>query len=336
MSAQRTDLFVGLFLVASAALVVAALVATSGWGVDRYEIFVKTDNARDIAVDTKIFMQGLEVGRVAGISPRPTGGSGRLEFVIRLSLLDRFPDGTPLRLPHGTDAEAVQTSPIGGSIVQLTVHADSGGTLGPGDTIELHRPASALEAFGDLASGLKGTIEATLVATTQTLNSARHLADSLTLATGTTRRFIAGIQPGTEKVMAGVAANLDRLRLIMDSTNQRTGLTFQQVNAAIAQTRRLIVDVDTLTRTLVDMGGENRPEIHRLVINMRQLSQQLQYVLAQVGQRPMRLITGVKMPDSLTPPPPRRDSVRATAAGRDSVRSDPPPRDSVRHPEPGP
>ena len=68
VNVQRTDLYVGMFLVATVALVAIALIATSGWGVDRYDVFVRTDNAQDVAVDTKIYMQGLEVGRVAAIA----------------------------------------------------------------------------------------------------------------------------------------------------------------------------------------------------------------------------------------------------------------------------
>ncbi|MBI1722538.1 MAG: hypothetical protein HYR48_01355 [Gemmatimonadetes bacterium] len=317
MKVQRTDLYVGVFLLGTVALVVAALVATSGWGVKRYDVYVRTDDAKDITLDTKIFMQGLEVGRVAAISPRPApGAAGRLEFILRLSLLDAFPDGTPLRLPRGTDAE-VESALFGGSTVLLAVHSESGGTLAPGDTIDMHRQPAAMQAFGALATDLKGTIQEALVAATGTLEATRRLADSLTIATGAARRFMVGIEPGTEKIMAGVAVNLDRLRLIMDSTNSRTAITFREVDATIVQSRRLLVSVDSLTRLLVAMGGENRPEVAAMIVNLRQLSQQLQFVLEQVGRRPMRLITGVKLPDTLSVS--RRDTSRARAAPRDTT-----------------
>ncbi|MBI4541490.1 MAG: MCE family protein [Gemmatimonadetes bacterium] len=312
MNVQRTDFYVGLFLVGTIAAVVAAVIATSGWGEDRYDIYVRTDNAQDIAVDTKIYLQGLEVGRVTHVTPRPAPSGHGLEFIIQASLVAKYPDGTLLRLPRGTEAEVI-TGLLGGSTLNFAVRDTLRGTLAPDDTIDMRRSAPAMEAFGALARDLKGTIEAALVAATGTLDAVKHLADSLTVATGTSRRFIAGIQPATEKAMAGVAVNLDRLRLVLDSANARTGLSFTEVNATIAQSRALLVSMDSLTRSVTAMGGENRPEVRAIMVNMRQLSEQLQYVLEQVGRRPMRLITGVRLPDSLSVE--GRDTTRGAGAG---------------------
>ena len=333
MNVQRSDLYVGIFLVAMVGLVLAALIATSGWGTDRYDIFVRTDNAQDLTVDTKIFMQGLEVGRITGINPRPTGRAGQLEFILRLSLLDRFPDGTPLRLPRGTIAKVVQSSPLGGSQVQLEVGSGSEGTLAPADTIGLSRGGSALDAFASLARDLKGTIEATLVSATTTMNAFKVLAESLSVATGTARRFIVGVQPGTEKILAGVATNLESVRGLLDSTTGRSGVTMRQVDSTLATSRVLIQRLDSLTRLFIAMGGENRPEIAALIVNFRQMSEQLQYILDQVGRRPMRLITGVRIPDTLSAG--RPDSTwRAPHAAPDAAA--PAPRDTARVPSPAP
>ena len=324
---QRTDLYVGMFLVATVALVAIALITTSGWGVDRYDVYIRTENTQDITVDGKIYMQGLEVGRVAGIAPRPVGEAGKLEFIIRMSLLDRFPDGTPLRLPRGTTAQ-VTSGLLGGAQVQLAVASGSGGTLAPGDTINMVRGTSPLEAFGALAHDLKGTIENALVSATGTLNAIRGLADSLKVTTGTARRFLAATQPGTEKILNGVAVNLDRLRLVLDSANARTGLTFAQVNSTVAQGRTLLASVDSLTRLLIAMGGENRPEVNAMIVNFRNISTQLGYVLEQLSRRPMRFISGVKIPDSLSV------EGRAAAAAAESMRRAATTTDSARHRSP--
>lgn len=295
MNVQRTDLYVGMFLVATAALVLVALIATRGWGVDRFDLYMRADNAQDLTVDTKIFMQGLEVGRVASISPRP-GPSGRLEFILRLSLLKEFRDGTPLLLPRGTTAEITSTSPLASPVVQLSVPRQAEGLLNPEDTIVVRRGGSAFDAIGALANDLKDTIEGTLLAATGTLNAMKHLADSAGHTMGQSRRFMAGVQPGTEKLLAGVAVTLDRLRLLLDSTNTRMGLSTVQLNATVAQSRTLVARLDSLIQLTNAMGAENRPEIRTMVGNMRGLTEQLQYVLDQVGRRPMRLITGVRMP----------------------------------------
>ncbi len=318
VNVQRTDLYVGMFLVATVALVAIALIATSGWGVDRYDVFVRTDNAQDIAVDTKIYLQGLEVGRVSGIAPSAMGAAGRLEFILRLSLVDRFPDGTPLRLPRGT-AAAVNSGLLGGAQLQLNVLSDTGGTLAPGDTIGMQRSNSPLEAFGALARDLKGTIEHALVSATGTMDMVRTLADSLRVATGTARRLLVATQPGAERILNGVSANLDRLQAVLDSTNTRTGLTFQQVDATLTQTRRLMVGVDSLVRVMTAMGTENRPEIAQMIANFREISAQLGYVLEQLSRRPLRFISGVKIPDTLHfvdhPKPPVRPDSAAPPAG---------------------
>ncbi len=331
VNVQRSDLYVGMFLVATVALVAVALIATSGWGVDRYDVFVRTDNAQDIAVDTKIYMQGLEVGRVATIAPRPVGTEGQLEFILRLSLVDRFPDGTPLRLPRGTSAE-VSSALLGGSQLQLTVQSDTGGTLAPGDTIDMQRTGSPIEAFASLARDLKGTIEHALVSATGTMDMVRSLADSLRLATGTARHLLITTQPGAEKILSGVSANLDRLQSMLDSTNTRTGLTFRQVDATLEQSRVLLVSVDSLLRTMTAMGVENRPEVRSIMLNFRDISAELGYVLEQLSRRPLRFISGVKIPDSLRfvdhpRPAARPDSVRPAAPAGAAP-------DTTRHPGP--
>ena len=322
MSVQRTDLYVGLFLVTMVVLVLAALVATSGWGTDRYDIFVRTSSAQDLTIDTKIFLQGLEVGKIKAINPRPTGSAGTLEFILRLSLLDRFPDGTPLRLPRGTIAEVQQSNPLAGKQVQLVVPTSGGGgTLAPFDTISLRLGTSAIDAFGALARDLKDIIEATLVSATNTMNAFKVLSESLTVATGTARRFVVGIQPGTEKVLAGVAVNLESVRTLLDSTTTRSGATIRQVDSTLATSRVLIQRLDSLTRFFLALGGENRPEIAALIVNFRQMSEQMQYILDQIGRRPMRLITGVRIPDTLNAG--RADST--WRAPRDSARAPAPP-----------
>jgi ABC-type transporter Mla subunit MlaD len=296
---QRTDLYVGVFVIAVIVTVVGALIATSGLGIKRYDLYIRGDDATNIAVDTKIFLQGLEVGRVAAISAVPGAKPGKVEFVIRASLLAQFSDGRDLQLPDSTDAEVV-TSILGASTLNLVVRASSDRMLEPGDTIVLFRAPEAMQALGRLATDLKGDIQAAIQQATTTLRSVQRLSDSMTLATGTARRFVAGIQPGTERTLQEAAANLERMRRLMDTTDARTGVTMRQLDATFEQTRRLMVSTDSLTRLVTAMGIENRPDIREILANSRFLTQQLLYVTEQLARRPTRMMSGMTLPDSLT------------------------------------
>lgn len=318
MRVQRTDLYVGVFVIAVIATVVAALFATSGIGIRRYDLFIRADDATDIAVDTKIFLQGLEVGRVAAITAVPGAKAGKLEFIIRASLLAEFSDGQALTLPDSTDAEVV-TSLLGSSTLNLVVRASSGRALEPGDTILLYRPPEAMQALGRLAIDLKGDIQAAIQQTTATLRAVQRLSDSMTLATGTARRFVAGIQPETEKTLQETAASLARVRRLLDTADVRTGLTMRQLDATLEQSRRLMASTDSLTRLVTAMGLENRPEIREILANSRFLTQQLLYVTEQLARRPMRAMSGIEMPESLTVEGRARRAADSTRAARDSV-----------------
>lgn len=335
----RSDLYVGLFLLATIVLVVVALVATAGWGIDRKDIYVRTTDATSITIDTKVFMQGMEVGRVANITPQPTGSG--LEFIMRLSVLAQFQDGSEMRFPRNTIA-LVDVPIVGSPTLNLSQDTTRSGEgfLTDADTIPMQRYRAAMEAVGALASDLKGQIQEALDNANRLLVHATSLADSLAHAAGTTRRFLAGIQPGTEKTLNNTAVALERLRLLMDSTNVRSGVTLTQVNAVLAQSRTVMVSADSLTRLLVAMGGESRPEVNAIIVNMRYISEQMQYVLEQLGRRPMRAITGVSIPDSLTVEGrARRDSLRTDSLSRARAVSlhapaDTLPPDSTRTPRP--
>jgi ABC-type transporter Mla subunit MlaD len=311
---QRNDLLVGVFVILVIAAVIAALVATSGWGVKHFVLYIRTPDAKDLRVDTKIYMQGLEVGRIAAINPRLVAGNhDSIEFVVRAEMLAQFPDGTPLRLRRGTDAELEQGL-LGGSTLLLDVHGNSHAQLAvTGDTIEMHRRTPAMEQIGTLAGDLREKIGAALEAATLTLASVRHLADSMTNATGTARRFVAGIQPGTERTLNEAAQSMARMRQMLDTTENRSGITLRQLDATLEQSRRLMASTDSLTRLLTAMGGENRPAIREVLENSRLLTEQTTYLMEALSRRPMRVMSGVDLPDSLT-----REG-RAQRAQRDSI-----------------
>jgi ABC-type transporter Mla subunit MlaD len=331
---QRNDLFVGLFVILAAAGVVAALVATSGWGTKHFDMYILSDNTTGISVDTKIYMQGLEIGRVAGIAPSQAGRQGQLRFVLLARMIQQFPNGAELHLPRNVVAQ-VETSVLGASTLFLvpdtSIHTR--GAIEAGDTVPMFRQTTAVEAFGALARDLKGSIQGALAATTDALHSIKKLADSLAATSGTARGFVASVQPRTQQILQEVATSLQRMRVLLDSVDVRSAVSMRQVDSTLAQSRKLMASADSLTKLVTAMGGENRPEVRAILVNSRLLTEQLLYVTEQLSKRPMRALSGIQLPDSLTPEGRARRAAQDSllnALRRDSLR-----RDSVR-PEPRP
>jgi ABC-type transporter Mla subunit MlaD len=314
---QRTDVYVGLFVIIIVGIVVAALIATSGWGIRHFDLLIVSDDVKDVAVDTRIYLQGLEIGRVASINPKRATKPGKLEFVIRASMLAAFPDKTPLKLICGMDAEVI-AGIFGGATLELHQDPDAlehqrGRHCAPpdsirsGDTLVMHRREPAMEALGSLATGLKSSLANAIAAATRALDAYKRLADSLSIATGTARGFVQGIRPGTESTLTELTASMARVRQLLDTIDTRSGGTMHQVDMTLEetrttmqQTRRLMGSADSLTRLVSAMGAENRPEIRSMMLDLRFLTQQLQYVMEQLSRRPMRAMSGIQLPDSLT------------------------------------
>ena len=103
----RQDFYVGVLIVATIALVIGALIATSGWGERRYELYVRVTSADGISRGTPVVIEGLDVGQVTSVSPRVDSATRRISFVAKLSVKERFEDGSSLQLPLGTRVELV-------------------------------------------------------------------------------------------------------------------------------------------------------------------------------------------------------------------------------------
>ena len=84
----RQDFIVGALIVAAIAIVVGALVATSGWGERRYDLFLRVGSAEGITVDTRVIVQGLEVGRVKSIDRSSGTVALEIEPVSNVASID--------------------------------------------------------------------------------------------------------------------------------------------------------------------------------------------------------------------------------------------------------
>ncbi|MGH7671289.1 MAG: MlaD family protein [Gemmatimonadales bacterium] len=297
----RQDFYVGLLIVAAIALLVGALIATSGWGERRYDLYLRVASAEGLSQDTRAFVQGLEVGRVRSVSPRVDSVTGTISFVARLSVAQAFADGSSLRLPLGTRAEINASNPLAPAHISLQL-PDTRGARGarpflePGDTIAMGRRASPMDKMAEVADALSQRVQETVRQATRTLVRVQATLHDVT--------------PDLESTLGSVATTMGRVDSLVERLH-RAGLG-DSIAITVARTNRLLVRLDSLAGEARLLTGENREDLRETVTNLTQVSRQLNHFVDQMSRRPYRMLTGVKpLPRDSAPSPAAADSARA-------------------------
>ena len=294
MDTNRQDFVVGLLLVIAVALVVGTLIATSGWGQRRYALYVRVANAEGISADTRVLVEGLEIGRVRSIVPRVDAATRRVSFIARLSLAQEFEDGSKLQLPLGTRAAIEPVSSISSASELVLILPDSTHSgmrmLGAGDTISSDRPSSALDSLKVMVTHLSGDVHDVLIEARQALIGVQR-----TLAqTSTTLR---DLTPGLTAAVTSVSASMARIDSV--TAHIPPGIA-DSVTAALASSNRLLLRLDSLAQDVRSVTSENRGDLRTTAANLAELSRQLNHFADAVSRRPYRFLTGVQPlpPDS--------------------------------------
>jgi len=285
---NRQDFVVGLLLVIAVALVVGTLLATSGWGQRRYALFVRVANAEGISADTRVLVEGLEIGRVRSIVPRVDPATRRVSFIARLSLAQEFEDGSELQLPLGTRAAIEPVSSISSASELVLILPDSthGGArmLGAGDTISSDRPSSALDSLKVVVTHLSGDVHGVLIQAREALVGLQR-----TLAQTTTT--IRDLTPGLSAAVTSVSASMARIDSV--TAHIPPGIA-DSLTTTLASSNRLLLRLDSLAQDARTLAADNRGDLRTTAANLAELSRQLNHFADAVSRRPYRFLTGVQ------------------------------------------
>lgn len=300
----RQDFIVGLVIVGAIAVIVGALLATSGWGERRYDLYLRAASAEGLTADSKVLLQGLEVGRVMRVSPRVDSTTRTVSFVAKLSMIERFSGGADLRLPAGTRGRLEPASQISSTVLIRIVLPDSGGRaarlLAEGDTIDSDRKVPVMDQVAEVAQQLSKEVQEVLHRTHQSLERVDAI---LAQANG----VLKDIRPSVETTLADVSTTMNHVNKLVQRLDP--GLA-DSVSRAIALSTRIMLRVDSLAAQAGQMTTENREDVRIAVANITQLTRQLNHLAEQVSRRPYRLLTGVKpLPSDSAPPAGTQDSI---------------------------
>lgn len=292
MDTKTRDFLVGLLVLAAVGVVLATIVRTgrlqSG---DRFPLYMRTEVAQNLTRDTRVFLKGLEVGRLRQVNPVADTVTGSLTFVALLEVDERFPDGTQLTLPVGTEAMVAQPTPIAAPEVQLIVPSEPSVSrlLAPGDTIESTRQVSTLDLLGEVASQMKDELLATFQEVRALIRTSNQVAvDAQAQLNETTPRINA--------LLAQVSDMIDHTESILTDTQPRLAMIQDSVLAALSDTRQLIQKMDSLAVMAHAMAGENGT-INDIIGHMQRTAEILSHFADQASRRPLRILSGITPPD---------------------------------------
>ena len=300
----RQDFLVGLLIVAAIGVVVGALIATSGWLERRYDIYMRVASAEGLTVDTKVFVQGLEIGRVTRIVPKVDTSTRTISFVARLSLAERFADGSRLQLPVGTRAEVTPQTTISMALAVRLLLPEAKTArrtmLAAGDTIDAERRGMALDEVTEVASQLSKEV-------TRVLEQARRTLTQVEGTVARADRTLEDVTPDVKRTLGEMARTMGRTDSLL-ARLQGTGFA-DSLSTVLARSNRLMLRLDSLAGRAQSLTAENQSDLRESVANLAQASRQLNNFVEQMSRRPYRMLTGVK-------PLPPRDTTHA---------ADPPP-----------
>jgi ABC-type transporter Mla subunit MlaD len=280
-------------------IVVGAVVLSSGLLEGRYQLHMLAAEAEGLTQDTRVELQGLEIGRVTAVNPHLDSATNRLDFVATLSIRERFPDGTRLQLPIGTKAIiAPPPTLVGAAIIEFEMPPPSPASayLQPGDTVDSERRANMMEALLEIASGMKGDV---LEALTET----RELVVRTTATVDETGALLANARPQLDQVLDQLSQGLERTNSILAQVEPRVGPVSDSIMIALETTNRLLVELDSLAITAHDMASENREDIDFAIDRLTRSAVVFEHFAEQLSRRPLRMLWGV------TPPPPPDSAV---------------------------
>lgn len=298
MKWDSTDLRVGLMVFGALLLGIASFVWLGRqWRRNVAPLYTDVVNVEGIGAESPVFLNGFNIGRVTQV--RPHVENGQLLFRVRMDIVWRLDDNSPMPLRAGLRARVVPPAlDIGRGTIVLETNGHDGAALTPGDLVPsvqvggtTNRMQLVVDSVGrDLrlviasVEKLVKSLDVTVASATQTLRSANSM--------------LASVNGEIPAIVKGVRANLASADSLMRSLHTVTPATV----ATLDSVRALLGDSRLAIARATQFLDANEPQLTSTIANLDQASAVLNNLLREVSRRPLKAITGVKPPDALGKP----------------------------------
>ena len=298
MKWDSTDLKVGLMVLGA---IVVALVSFlwvgQQWRRDVAPLYTDVADVQGIGVESPVFLNGFNVGRVTDVRPH-VNERGELLFRLRMDILWKLDDGAPLPLRDGLRARVVPPAlDIGRGSLVLEMRNGSRAALRPGDvvpSVQVGGTTNRMQLVVDSVGRDLRLVIAQVAELVKAMDATVASASSTMRSASTTLQTVNATLPA---VMSSVRSNLasaDSLIRGMRSVTPATVATLDSVRALLGDSRMAVARA---TQFL----DASEPQIASTLTNLDQASAVLNNLLKEVSRRPLRAITGVRPPEFRPP-----------------------------------
>nr|MBI4539138.1 MCE family protein [Gemmatimonadota bacterium] len=312
---QRSDLYVGLVLLVVAGLVAVAILTT----VPRFRargqaLSFRVERLYRLEEGAPVLLDGYPVGRVRSISP--VAGSGDLEFRVTIAVRRRLPSGLRLELRQGTSAEISSETLFSAPVVMLRPSINPGAAvLAEGATIPARVGAVAAEALGRRVPELIDRLDTTLARlpgimsqVAETFASTRTVSDTARALLAELHGTTAALARDAERVLGEAERSVRSLGELGTSANRGVDTLVQQALVAVDSMSLAIAGLSRLVQELRAMRADAEPSVVQILADLEEVTMILNNLVRSISERPLRVLTGVRVPRELVDTPSVPDS----------------------------
>lgn len=293
MKWDNTDLRVGLMVFGALLLGIASFIWIGRqWRRNVAPLYTDVADVQGIGAESPVFLNGFNVGRVSQVRPH-VGSSGQLLFRVRMDIVWRLDDKSPMPLREGLRARVVPPAlDIGRGTIVLEINGHSGRALTPGDVIPSVQQGGTTNRMQLVVDSVGSDLRLVIASVEKLVKSLDVTVASATATMKRANGMLASVQQEIPGIMGSVRSNLasaDSLIKSMKSVTPATVATLDSVRALLGDSR---IAISRATQFL----DANEAQIASTLANLDQASAVLNNMLKEVSRRPLKAITGVKPP----------------------------------------
>ena len=259
MRYQKKDVFVGIFVVAAIAALVAVIVIKRGSNIGFYSITAEFADITNLSGGTKVKLRGFEVGKVRRIVFHPESIRPGVYFRVELAIREKYP------LFQGTKVRIKSAGFVGETFLDLNVSEQTARRVEEGDVIQ---------GVGAFDTGII-TRKAVIV-----LDKMALLADDFRDADlgGKLRKFV----EKTGEISRGIRRLADRGDVFFEGLSATLDTVRPEIRSVLSTLNEDLEEAGKMASGLNEILAENRDPISASLKSLEESLGRLEHILSNV------------------------------------------------------